>query len=136
MFLATPDGLAVVDMIAVDNAVNGLRDGWSLTGDEAQYAAGILLAHKVPYSVVAARVGRNADTIKRWFPEIEVSETRARGGSRTKSEPAACGTRRGYGAHRRRHEKACGPCKAANAMADRYYRLHGTCVGAPEVAAA
>lgn len=136
VWLATPDGLVCIDSIAVERAVKGQRSGWTLTEDEARYAAGLMLDSNVPYSVVSKRVGVNAVTLRAWFPEAAPqSELMARPGDRARKEPPKCGTRRGYYRHHRYKETPCKPCKAANAAADRYYRLHGTYEGAPEVAA-
>lgn len=139
VWMATPDGLVLIDLIAVELAANGLRKGWTLTPDEARYTAGLLFEHGLLYSVIAKRVGASGSTLKRWFPELAVpaAPERARdGGRKPKASPdVRCGTRRGYGRHHRRGEAPCQPCKDANAVADRYYRTHGTYVGAPEVAA-
>ncbi|MEV1079918.1 hypothetical protein AB0I98_16975 [Streptomyces sp. NPDC050211] len=139
VWLATPDGLVSLDLIAIELAMNGRRKRWTLSQDEARYAARVMLDRKVPYSVIASRVGVNTNTLRAWFPgEIEPADDRsARSGSR-KAAPTSdvkCGTRRGYGRHHQRGEVPCRPCKDANAMADRYYRKHGTYLGAPEPSA-
>ncbi|MFJ2774915.1 hypothetical protein [Streptomyces sp. NPDC087300] len=134
VWLATPEGLAVIDMVAIERAVNGERRGWGLTEDEARYATRLLLDHGIPYSTIVSRVGVNARTLKNWFPEIQTPDHMARTAPRSTQRPP-CGTRRGYGAHKRRGEKACKRCRAANAAADRHYRRFGTHLGAPEVAA-
>ena len=136
VFLASPDGaVSVIDTVAVEQAVTGKRSGWTLTDAEVQYAAPFMF-EVVPYSVVCSRLGVSAKRLKELFPEVgPVRESAARPGERTK-RPAPCGTRRGYGAHKRRGEDACPRCKAANAAADRHYRRHGTYVGAPEMGVA
>ncbi|MEV0695394.1 hypothetical protein [Streptomyces sp. NPDC050388] len=136
VWLATSEGLAVIDMVAVERAAKGQRQGWTLTDDEARYTAQLLLDHQVPYSVVSARVGRSTATLRKWFPgQVAPSApSLARPRPRGLTVPV-CGTRKGYDAHRRRGEAACPACRAANSAADRYYRTHGTYVGAPEVAA-
>lgn len=134
IWLATPAGLVDIDTIAVERAMNGERQGWTLTDDEARYAARIMFEHKVPYSVVAARVGRSTGTLRGWFPEqvVPSNPALARPGYRTE---LVCGTPRGYRAHHRRKETPCGPCKGANAALDRYYRRNGTTVGFPGIGA-
>ncbi|WP_037844036.1 hypothetical protein, partial [Streptomyces sp. NRRL F-5126] len=124
IWLATSDGLVFIDTIAVERAMNGDRKGWTLTADEARYAAQVMFEHHVPYSVVAARVGRSTDTLRAWFPEHVVPATPrlARPGTRTRPG-VECGTPRGYRAHHRRKETPCERCKGANAAADRRYRL-------------
>ncbi|MFF4709743.1 hypothetical protein [Streptomyces sp. NPDC001297] len=124
VFAATPEGVVVLDLVAVDQAVNGDRRGWRLTEDEARYAASLLLDHDVAYSVISARVGRNTDTLRAWFPDrIEpVTPAHARGGPRGEIEH---GTPRGYRTHLRRGEKTCQPCRDANAVKDRQYRRGG-----------
>lgn len=128
-WLSTPAGLVDIDAIAVERAMNGERKGWTLTEDEARYAAEIMFDHEVPYSVIAARVGRSTETLRRWFPGkvAPVSPELAR----PKNREIRCATPQGYQAHHRRKETPCTPCKAANAAADRYYRLHGTRKGFP-----
>lgn len=134
IWLATADGLVFIDTIAIERAMNGDRKGWTLTADEARYAASIMFEHHIPYSIVAARVGRSTDTLRRWFPEKVAPTTpaMARAGARTEIE---CGTPRGYRAHHRRKETPCARCKGANAAADRRYRLTGTTKVRSEVAA-
>lgn len=134
IWLATPAGLVDIDTIAVERAMNGDRHGWTLTEDEARYAAEIMFEHQVPYSVIATRIGKSTETLRRWFPEkvVPARPTLARPGLRKEIE---CGTPRGYRAHHRRKETPCERCKGANAAADRYYRAHGTTAGAPGVAA-
>lgn len=134
IFLATSEGLVVVDTIAVERAINGGRQGWTLTSGEAHYAASVMFEHGIAYSVVAARVGRSTDTLRRWFPEHVVPSTsaHARGGARKEIEH---GTQRGYRAHLRRPETPCKRCKAASAAADRRRRLTGTAKDVQGVAA-
>ncbi|OYP09984.1 hypothetical protein CFC35_41960 [Streptomyces sp. FBKL.4005] len=135
VWLATSQGLVVIDTIAVEKAIKGERKGWTLTADEAHYAARIMFDHHVPYSVVAVRVGRSTETLRAWFPEEVVPSTPSRARGRGVKE-IEHGTPRGYYAHHRRGETPCQPCKTANAIADRHYRLHGTRVGAPTVVVA
>ncbi|MFG2963540.1 hypothetical protein ACGFZS_09650 [Streptomyces sp. NPDC048288] len=139
VWLATPDGLVSLDLIAIERAMNGSRKGWTLDEDEAQYAARLMLDRKVPYSIIATRVGVNTDKLRAWFPgEIEPAKAfMARGGPRpARSAEAACGTRSGYTRHQRLGEQTCPPCRAANALADRHYRKTGTYKGAPTLAVA
>jgi hypothetical protein len=137
--MATPDGLVVLDLVAVELAANGLRKGWTLTSDEARYTASLLFERGLSYSVIALRIGVSGSTLKAWFPDQAVPKApeMARDGSRKRgsSPDARCGTHRGYRRHHRHGEAPCQPCKDANAAADRHYRKHGTYVGAPEVAA-
>lgn len=139
VWMATPDGLVCIDLIAIERAANGLREGWTLTEDEARYAASLLFEREMPYSVIARRLGISSAKIRAWFPDLAVpaDECMSRTGTRkTSPRPAAaCGTRQGYGGHHRRGEAPCKPCKAAYAAADRHYRTHGTYVVAPEVTA-
>ncbi|MEU2358849.1 hypothetical protein ABZ599_38840 [Streptomyces misionensis] len=134
VWLATPEGLTDIDTIAIERAVKGQRDGAVLTEDEARYAAGLMLVQHVPYTIVAQRVGRDARTLRRWFPEEAVA---APGMARHRATgEIEHGTRRGYLAHRRRGEAACGSCRAANTEADRQYRYQRVLSGLrPEVAA-
>ncbi|MFI9824459.1 hypothetical protein ACIHFC_29005 [Streptomyces sp. NPDC052013] len=143
VWMATPDGLVCLDLIAVELAANGMRQGWTLTSDEARYAAVVMFRHGLTYSVIAHRIGVSGSTLKSWFPGKAVpdAEWMARPRApRTASgqQPtlgAKCGTTQGYKRHRRRKELACALCKAAKAAANRHYRRHGTYVGAPEVVA-
>ncbi|WP_031232924.1 hypothetical protein [Streptomyces niveus] len=133
VWLATADGLVLIDTIAVERAMNGDRQGWSLSEDEARYAAQIMFEHGVPYSVVASRTGKSVAVIRRWFPGQavpSVSTARPRN-----CKPIKCGTTRGYYAHHRRKETPCTECKAANASADRRYRLTGSSKAVTGVAA-
>ncbi|MFC9265617.1 hypothetical protein ACFT25_38060 [Streptomyces hydrogenans] len=126
VFMAGPEGLALIDLIAVERAVTGHRDGARLTKDEAHYAADLLLAADVAVTLVASLVGVGVNTLKVWFPE------------RTKSvrlDPPKCGTRRGYLAHKRRGDAICRRCRTANAVADLHYKRTGSYDGAPAVAA-
>ena len=127
VWMATPDGLVVIDTIAVERAIKGDREGWTLTEDEARYAAELMFAHHVPYSVVADRVGRATETLRKWCPgQVEPSEPWRARGQGIARKPIEHGTNRGYQAHRRRGERACDSCRVANAEADRRYRLTGT----------
>ncbi|MFD4263795.1 hypothetical protein ACFWR9_40890 [Streptomyces sp. NPDC058534] len=133
-WLATSDGLVDIDAIAVERAMNGERKDWTLTEGEARYAAQIMFDQQVSYSVIAARLGRSTETLRRWFPGKVVpgSPALSRAGDRAEIR---CGTPQGYQAHHRRKETPCTLCKGANAAADRYYRLHGTRRGFPGIPA-
>lgn len=144
VWLATAEGLVSLDLIAIELAMNGRRKGWTLNGDEARYAARLMLDREVPYAVISARVGRSAATLRAWFPgEIEASaDGRARSRpSKPKPEPkpvravARCGTYYGAQRHIRRKEAVCPPCREAKNAGDRHYREHGTYKGAPSVPA-
>ncbi|NUS83010.1 MAG: hypothetical protein HOY75_09700 [Streptomyces sp.] len=144
VWLATPDGLVSLDLIAIELAMNGRRKGWTLNRDEARYAVRLMLDRGVPYAVISTRVGASAATLRSWFPgEIEASadgRARARPSKpapeRKPRLPAQCGTYYGARAHVRRKEPVCPPCREAKNAADRYYRVHGTYVGAPAVPSA
>ncbi|MFE0654457.1 hypothetical protein ACFVZH_38600 [Streptomyces sp. NPDC059534] len=110
VFVSGRDGLAVIDTIAVERAVTGNRNDATLTTDEAQYAASLLLEAGIEYTLVAVQVGVDRRTLRGWFPE----QTRT-----VRSTPPVCGTPRGYKAHLRRGEIACTGCKAAAATARR-----------------
>ena len=121
VFAATPNGLVMIDTVAVNRAINGTPA--ALTPDEARMAAHLGIAGGLTHAVVAARVGVCERTLYRWFP---TEKHRA---------PIMCGTRRGYDRHARRKETRCEPCKAAYAAAQRHYRTHGTFVMTPEATA-
>lgn len=70
IWMATPDGLVLLDLIAVELAANGRRKGWTLTRDEARYTALLLFDRGVHYSTVAHRIGVSGTTIKAWFPHL------------------------------------------------------------------
>ncbi|MFE6284396.1 hypothetical protein [Streptomyces sp. NPDC057877] len=135
VWLATPDGLVLLDMIAVELAVNGLRKGWTLTRDEKWFAARLMLDRKIPYSIISTRVGASSATLGDWFPGgIEPTVIRPDRGKKRRRKPTPsplCGTRSGHRRHIRRREHACQPCRDAKQLADRFYREHGTYVGAP-----
>ncbi|WP_445524755.1 hypothetical protein [Streptomyces cyslabdanicus] len=140
VWMATPEGLVCLDLIAVELAANGLRKGWTLTSDEARYAAGLLFERQVPYSVVSVRTGTNGATLQAWFPEQAVAkEGKARPRpskpkpAPKRKPPAPCGTYQGYRRHHRHREPACELCKEARRAADRHYRQHGRYVDTPEV---
>lgn len=122
VWMATPDGLTAIDVIAVERVVTGRDRGLILTMDERRYAAHLMLAH-LPYSVVARRLGVSAATLRDWFPHhappVKHRTTPA-------VRRAVCGTLRGYRSHRYQREPACRACKDAYAAADRHYRAHGT----------
>ncbi|MDT0567872.1 hypothetical protein RM704_10390 [Streptomyces sp. DSM 3412] len=132
VWMATPDGLACLDLIAVERALNGLRGEWTLSADEAFYAATVGFAHGLTYSVICERLGVSGSTMLAWFPGGKAEAAQA---PRRSRQPAKCGTKAGYHRHYRHKEKPCEPCRAAKAVAHKYYREHGTYVGAPEVAA-
>ncbi|MFE0727901.1 hypothetical protein ACFW2X_06555 [Streptomyces antibioticus] len=140
VWLATADGLALLDLIAVELAVNGLRRGWTLTRDEKWFAARLMLDRKVPYATISTRVGASGSTLAEWFPgEIEPTVIRLDRGKKRRRKPThspLCGTRSGHRRHVRRRERVCQPCRDAKRMADRHYREHGTYVGAPKPAPA
>lgn len=139
VWLATPDGLVSIDLIAIELAMNGRRTGWTLTPDEARYAGRIMLDREVPYSTISARIGVGTDRLREWFPgEIEPSNERmARSGPRPKPSQITeqCGTRRGYRRHRANLEAPCVLCTEGHKVADRHYREHGTYIGAPQITA-
>ena len=114
VFAATPDGLVMIDTVAVDRAINGTPA--ALTPDEARMAAHLGIAAGLTRAVVAARVGVCERTLYRWFP------------TEKRRAPIVCGTRQGYDRHTRRKETTCRRCKAAYAAALRHYRTHGTYV--------
>ncbi|WP_328425946.1 hypothetical protein [Streptomyces sp. NBC_00443] len=140
VWLATADGLVLLDLIAVELAVNGLRDGWTLTRDEKWFAARLMLDRKVPYSTISTRVGASGTTLVEWFPgEIEPIVIRPDRGRKRRRKPTPspfCGTRSGHRRHIRLRERVCQPCRDAKREADRFYREHGTYVGAPLAKAA
>ncbi|MGW4728899.1 hypothetical protein ACWEQC_06910 [Streptomyces shenzhenensis] len=147
VWLATVDGLVCLDLVAIELAVNGHRQGWTLTSHEAAYAADLMFQRGVQHSVIAKRVGVSGTTIRRWFPtdDTPLNEAVARIRPRPSAEELAaargerpvprCGTYAGAQRHRRRREPLCEPCREAKRVADAYYREHGTYVGAPESAA-
>ncbi|MEU3162230.1 hypothetical protein ACPCAJ_21290 [Streptomyces griseoincarnatus] len=142
VWMATADGLVSLDLIAVERAANGERQGWTLTGDEARYAAQVMFQRGLSYSVIATRVGLSGSTIRDWFPEQTVTlDPRLARPRPSKPKPkrkpkpvVRCGTMQGYRRHHRRQDPPCDPCREAKRLADRYYAAHGTYVGAPEVA--
>ncbi|MEV8600486.1 hypothetical protein AB0465_11470 [Streptomyces griseoviridis] len=135
VWVGTADGLVLLDLIAVELAVNGRRRGWTLTREEAQFAARLLLDRGVLYSVISVRVGASADTLRAWFPDKIEPPSAARPRSRKpkpkRRSPARCGTRQGHSRHLRRREPPCEACRMAKNAGDRWYRKHGTYVGAP-----
>lgn len=132
VWMATPSGLVDLDLIAVELAINGLRDGWTLTPDEAFYAATVGFAHGLTYSVIAKRLGVSGTTMLGWFPggTPEAAQNPRQAPRRTR-QSAECGTDAGYRRHYRLKEPTCAPCRAAKAASRRHYRKHGTYVGAP-----
>jgi hypothetical protein len=127
VFMAGPAGpAAVIDVVAVERAVTGHRDGARLTLDEARYAASLLLAAGYSARTTGRMVGVIPEKVQAWYPE------KVRTIERT---PVRCGTRRGYRAHRARGESPCRACRTAEASAKLHYRYTGSYTGAPEVAA-
>ncbi|MET9729630.1 hypothetical protein ABZZ79_02885 [Streptomyces sp. NPDC006458] len=133
VWLASPDGLVSLDLIAIERAMNGQRHGWTLASEEAWYAARVMLDAKVPYSKIVSRVGLSVSTLREWFPgEIApASPHLARPGNRKCGHRR--GTRRGYRWHAARMEPPCDFCMAGMRAADRHYRQHGTYIGAPQI---
>ncbi|MFJ5638699.1 hypothetical protein [Streptomyces sp. NPDC093223] len=135
VWLATSDGLVLLDVIAVELAVNGLRKGWKLTRDEKWFAARLMLDRKIPYSTISTHLGASAATLIEWFPgEIEPLVIRSDRGKKRRRQPTpgpSCGSRSGHRRHIRRRERPCKRCLLAKRAADRHYREHGTYVGAP-----
>lgn len=125
VFVAGPDGTAVVDVVAVRRTVTG-DDPAGLTTDEAAIAARILADQGVPVASILGRIRLREDALR---PVLKRP-------ARQKQAQGGCGTRPGYLRHRRRGETACEPCRAANAAADRRYRLTGSGTGGHVVPAA
>ncbi|MGW0869904.1 hypothetical protein ACWD3Z_05360 [Streptomyces sp. NPDC002740] len=137
VWMATPDGHVSLDLIAIELAINGMRKGWTLTPDEARFAARLLLDRKVLYSIISTRVGASASTLRTWFPGEIVPATAQL--ARPQARPQCGdrrGTRRGYRWHRARLEDPCPDCVEGNKVADRHYKQHGTYNGAPVCTAA
>lgn len=141
VWMATADGLVCLDLVAVELAANGLRQGWTLTSHEAAFAADLMFQRGLQHGLIATRTGVSGDTIRRWFPTEETpladaltrirTRTPAPEETRKAQSVPRCGT---YGAaqrHVRRREPLDEPCRWAKAAADRHYRKHGTYVGAP-----
>ncbi|MFE9906456.1 hypothetical protein [Streptomyces achromogenes] len=144
VWVSTAEGIISIDVVAVELAINGLRDGWTLTSDEAAYAADLLFRRGVLYSVIAHRVRVSGETLRKWFPTDDTPLRDALARIRTRApaarassavEPIRCGTLPGYRRHQRRKEPQCEACRRARRAADRHFRAHGTYVGAPEVPA-
>ncbi|MBE4783956.1 hypothetical protein [Streptomyces caniscabiei] len=132
VWMATPSGLVDVDLIAVERAINGLRDGWTLTPDEAFYAATVGFAHGLTYSVIAKRLGVSGTTMLKWFPGgTPKAAQNPRQAPRRARQPVECGTDAGYRRHYRLKEPTCAPCRAAKAVSRQHYLKHGTYVMAP-----
>ncbi|KJK40261.1 hypothetical protein UK15_07895 [Streptomyces variegatus] len=143
VWLATADGLVLLDLLAIELTVNGCRTGdWMLTGPEAAYAADVLLRLRTDRMRIAQLIGRDYRTLRNWFPtdDTPLAEALPRIGKRSalqieaeSARPAApCGSYYGAQRHKRRKEPLCGPCRWAKNAANRHYRRHGTYVGAPE----
>ncbi|MFB7776876.1 hypothetical protein [Streptomyces bauhiniae] len=144
VWMATPEGIVCLDLVAVELAVNGRRDGWTPSAHEAAYAASILFARGVQYSVIAKRVGVSGTTMRSWYPtddtplhealsriEVRTPGQSAPPAARLKRQIPQCGTYEGYRFHRAHSEPRCEECRAARRARDRYRRVHGTVVGAP-----
>ncbi|MFD7884043.1 hypothetical protein ACFV3N_16590 [Streptomyces bauhiniae] len=144
VWMATPDGIVCLDLVAVELAVNGRREGWTPSAHEAAYAASVLFARGVEYSVIAKRVGVSGATMRSWYPtdDTPLHEALSRirvhvpGQSAVLAAPRPrklpqCGTYQGYRFHRRHGEAGCEECCAARRARDRYRRVHGTIAGAP-----
>ncbi|MBK3563189.1 MULTISPECIES: hypothetical protein [unclassified Streptomyces] len=147
VWLATADGLVCLDLVAVELAANGLRDGWTLTSHEAAFTADLLLQRGMPPGVINRLIGVSGATFRKWFPTddtpLHEALTRIRSraevgklaAERAHQNRAQCGTYNGALRHRKRGEPLCSPCREAKKVADRHYRAHGTYIGAPGVAA-
>ena len=144
-WLATADGLVLLDLLAIELAVNGLRtDGWRLTGPETAYAADVLLQRGMDRMRIARLIGIDRRTLRSWFPthdtplaealtrvltQAEWSQVRAQ--RRDRKPPAQCGTYQAAQRHRSRREPLDEACRWARNAGDRHYREHGTYIGAP-----
>lgn len=146
VWMATAEGLVCLDLVAVELAANGLRDGWTLTPPEAAYTADLLFQRGVRSGLISHRIGVSGTTLRKWFPTDDtplsdaLKQQRTRiealqGMNEERSHQARCGTYRGSQRHQRQGQPLCGPCREAKNLADRHYRKHGTYLGAPEVAA-
>ncbi|MCD7440288.1 hypothetical protein K4B79_18915 [Streptomyces lincolnensis] len=150
VWLATADGLMLLDLLAIELAVNGLRTGdWKLTGPETAFAADTLLQRGTDRALISRRLGIDYRTLRIWFPADDTPLCEALSRVRTQAEwrqekaqrqsaapPAQCGTYQGARRHSRRKEPLCPPCREAKNAGDRHYREHGTYKGAPTVSAA
>lgn len=141
VWVATSDGLVSIDLIAIELAMNGRRKCWTLSPDEARYAARMMLDREVPYSLISARVGVGTATLRTWFPgEIVASGeslARPRGQAtvRTPRTVTVCGTRSGYRRHKSLLQEPCPACVLGYRAAERHYKKHGTYIGAPQITA-
>lgn len=148
VWMATAEGVVCLDLVAVELAANGLRQGWTLTSHEAAYAADLMFRHGMQHGLIATRTGVSGDTIRRWFPtdDTPLHEAFARIRSRTvvaaeqlaklpRKPQARCGTYTAAQRHIRRKEPLDEPCRMAKRAGDRHYREHGTYVGCPEFSA-
>lgn len=145
VWMATAEGLICIDLVAVELAVNGLRKGWTLSSDEAAYAADLLLQRGVDYSTIARRLGVSGTTMRKWFPtdttplcealsQIRTRSEAAVAGGETKSNSrrARCGTYSGAQRHRRQGEPLDDLCRKAKRAADQHYKANKTYIGCPE----
>jgi hypothetical protein len=148
VWLATADGIVSLDLVAVELAINGRRQGWTLTSHEAAYAADLLFRRGVQYSVITRLVGVSGATLRKWFPtdDTPLHEAVARIRPRTPIEKVhaasmaavearavpRCGTYPAAKRHQRRKEPLDAACLEARRLADRHYREHGTYVGTPD----
>ncbi|KIZ17354.1 hypothetical protein [Streptomyces natalensis] len=101
-----------VDLIAVERAVNDVPPV-GMTVEETLMAARVLTDHGVALRVIARHLS---------LPHHLVRQAQAT----HLTEPAGCGTDRGYRRHLRRSELPCAACRAARAAADRRYRRTGS----------
>ncbi|MFJ8992665.1 hypothetical protein ACIRQH_19990 [Streptomyces sp. NPDC102279] len=148
VWMATPDGLICLDLIAVELAVNGLRKGWKLTSAEAAYATDLLLQRGVERLTISKLLGPDYRTLRSWFPKDDtpLGEALSRAQVSAEANPtvhkrpgrkplACCGTYAAAMRHQKRKEPMDEPCRQAKRAADAFYRKHGTYVGFPGVAA-
>ncbi|MEU4170976.1 hypothetical protein AB0F46_29365 [Streptomyces sp. NPDC026665] len=144
VWMAGPDGLICLDLIAVELAANGLRSGWKLTPYEAAFGTDRLLQRGVERLTISKLLGPDYRTLRNWFPEDTTplaqalalihaqTEANRRKAERLEPRPVPrCGTYAGAKRHERQKEPMDDVCREAKRAADRYYRQHGTYVGAP-----
>ncbi|GHA28922.1 hypothetical protein GCM10010372_31010 [Streptomyces tauricus] len=150
VWMATPDGLVCcLDLVAVELAVNGRRNGWKLTAPEAAYAADLLRqrCQGIEHHTIAKLLGVDYRALDRWFPSADTplhdALSRARDQGLTeaarkaalKAPPkplARCGTYQAARRHKRNREPVDELCRKARRAADRHYKQHKTYIGAPE----
>lgn len=147
VWMATPDGLISLDLIAVELAVNGMRKDWRLTPAEAAYAIDLLLQRGVERLTISKLLGPDYRTLRAWFPEdtTPLSEALSRIHALTAANPVAnprpgrkplarCGTYAAAVRHSKRKEPMDDWCHRAKLAADAYYRKNGTYRGFPGLA--